>query len=58
MTNLNKKNIGIFIDTEKNSGGAFQALSSFIKSLEEYNRDYDLSFIIICNSKKKNSMKV
>ena len=52
MKELNKKNIGIFVESEKISGGAFQELSSFIKSVEEYNKDFKLNFIIICTSKK------
>ena len=52
MTELNKKNIGIFVDSQKISGGAFQELSSFIKSVEEYNKHFKLNFIIICTSKK------
>ena len=54
MNKLNKKNIGIFVDSQKISGGAFQELSSFIKSVEEYNKDFKLNFIIICTSKKTN----
>ena len=52
MTELHKKNIGMFVDSQKISGGAFQELSSFIKSVEEYNKDFKLNFIIICTSKK------
>ena len=52
MTKLHKKNIGMFVDSEKISGGAFQELASFIKSVEEYNKDFKLNFIIICTSKK------
>jgi glycosyltransferase involved in cell wall biosynthesis len=52
MTELSKKNIGIFVDSQKISGGAFHELSSFIKSVEEYNKDFKLNFIIICTSKK------
>ena len=52
MTDLHKKNIGMFVDSEKISGGAFQELSSFIKSIEEYNKDFNLNFIIICTSNK------
>ena len=52
MTKLNEKNIGIFVESQKISGGAFQELSSFIKSVEEYNKDFKLNFIIICTSKK------
>ena len=43
MTELNKKNIGMFVDSQKISGGAFHELSSFIKSVEEYNKDFKLT---------------
>lgn len=46
------KKIGIFVDTEKIAGGAYQELLSFIKNIEKYNKVYKLNFIIICNSMK------
>ena len=46
-----KNKIGIFIDTFKISGGAYQELSYFIRSLQKYNKTHNLEFVIIKNSK-------
>ncbi len=45
-----KNKIGIFIDTFKISGGAYQELSYFIRSLQKYNKHQDLEFVIIKTS--------
>ena len=52
MENSSNKKIGIFVESEKISGGVFQELSLFIKNLEKYNKNFNLKFKIICASKK------
>ena len=42
-----KNKIGIFIDTFKISGGAYQELSYFIRSLQKYNKTHNLEFVIL-----------
>jgi len=51
--NENKKKIGIFIDSRKESGGAYQELLYYIKNIKKYNQD-NFHFSIICTSKKLN----
>jgi len=50
MINLNKK-IGIFIDSRKKSGGAYQELLYNIKNIKKNNQE-NYKFSIICTSKK------
>ena len=49
---MKKKNIGIFLDAEKTSGGAYHEFLSYMKNFEKFNKQYSLNFIIICVSKE------
>ena len=50
-TQVKTKKIGIFVDSEKTSGGAYQELLTFIKNFEKFNEKYNLNFTIVCTSK-------
>ena len=50
MIKHNKK-IGIFIDTRKKSGGAYQELLYNIRNIKKYNKE-NFKFSLICASKK------
>ena len=50
MINQNKT-IGIFVDSRKRSGGAYQELLYNIKNIKKYNKE-NFKFSIICASKK------
>ena len=50
MINQNKT-IGIFVDTRKRSGGAYQELLYNIKNIKKYNNE-NFKFSIICTSRK------
>ena len=41
------KKIGIFVDSNKASGGAYHELRYFIKSIEKNNKNKNLEFVII-----------
>ena len=47
------KKIAIFVDSRKESGGAYQELLYSIKNIKKYNKN-NLKFSIICTSKKLN----
>ena len=47
------KKIAIFVDSRKESGGAYQELLYSIKNIKKYNKD-NLKFSLICTSKKLN----
>ena len=49
---MKTRSIGIFVDSEKASGGAYQELLTFIKNFEKFNKEYNLNFTIICTSKE------
>ena len=46
-----EKNIGIFIDSRKKSGGAYQELLYTIQNIKKNNQD-NFKFVIICTSKE------
>jgi len=52
MKDIKTKSIGIFVDSEKASGGAYQELLTFIRNFEKFNKNYNLNFTILCTSKK------
>ena len=47
------KKIAIFVDSRKESGGAYQELLYTIKNLKEHNKE-NIKFLIICTSNKLN----
>ena len=47
------KKVAIFVESRKESGGAYQEILNFIKNIKKYNQD-NLEFLIICTSKKLN----
>ena len=50
---MKNKKIAIFVDSRKESGGAYQELLYTIKNLREYNKE-NINFLIVCTSKKLN----
>ena len=47
---IKQKKVGIFIDSRKKSGGAYQELLYTIKNIKKNNKD-NFKFVIICTSK-------
>ena len=52
MEKKNKKKIAIFVDAQKNAGGVYQELSTFLKNFSQLNEIYNIDFEIISNLRK------
>mgnify|MGYP001445327341 CR=1 FL=1 len=50
---LTRKKVAIFVDSRKESGGAYQEVLNFLRNIKKYNQD-NIEFLIICTSRKLN----